>query len=77
MSAASPRPCIVFSHGNSFPAGTYSVVFQALRERGYRVTAVERYGHDPRYPVTRHWPHLVYCSPCSADCQRHLPVSPF
>ncbi|MFN4104373.1 MAG: alpha/beta hydrolase, partial [Tepidimonas sp.] len=59
MSAASPRPCIVFSHGNSFPAGTYSVVFQALRERGYRVTAVERYGHDPRYPVTSNWPHLV------------------
>lgn len=59
MSAASSRPCIVFSHGNSFPAGTYSVVFQALRERGYRVTAVERYGHDPRYPVTSNWPHLV------------------
>ena len=59
MSAASPLPCIVFSHGNSFPAGTYNVIFQALRERGYRVAAVDRFGHDPRYPVTSNWPHLV------------------
>ncbi len=59
MSAASSRPCIVFSHGNSFPAGTYNVIFQALRERGYRVAAVDRFGHDPRYPVTSNWPHLV------------------
>lgn len=50
---------LVFSHGNSFPAGTYSVLFERLRARGLDVSAVERFGHDPRYPVTSNWPHLV------------------
>lgn len=56
---ASPPPTIVFSHANSFPAGTYETLFQAWRGQGYEVHAIERYGHDPRYPVTRDWPHLV------------------
>ena len=50
---------IIFSHGNSFPASTYSVLFRALRSRGFAVRAVEQFGHDPRYPVTSNWPHLV------------------
>lgn len=51
--------CIVFSHANSFPAGTYRVLFDELRERGFRVSAIERYGHDEKYPVSNNWPHLV------------------
>lgn len=58
MPAASP-PLIVFSHGNSFPASTYRVMLESLRQRGYAVSAIEKYGHDPRYPVTSNWPHLV------------------
>ena len=50
---------IIFSHGNSFPAGTYGVLFRSLRARGFVVRAVEKFGHDPRYPVTSNWPHLV------------------
>lgn len=50
---------IVFSHGNSFPGGTYSLLFQHLRERGFTLSAIDRFGHDPRYPVTSNWPHLV------------------
>jgi len=50
---------IVFSHGNSFPAATYGVLLNALRAAGYRVSAVDKYGHDPAYPVTSNWPHLV------------------
>lgn len=50
---------IVFSHGNSFPSGTYSVLFGHLRARGFEVSAVDRFGHDPRFPVTDNWPHLV------------------
>lgn len=50
---------IVFSHANSFPASTYRVLFQHLKARGIEVSAVERYGHDPKYPVTNNWPHLV------------------
>ena len=52
-------PLIVFSHANSFPAGTYGVLFRSLRARGYTVRALEKLGHDPRYPVTNNWPHLV------------------
>ena len=52
-------PLIVFSHANSFPAGTYRVLFDLLRQRGFTVSAVERYGHDTRYPVSNNWPHLV------------------
>lgn len=50
---------IVFSHANSFPASTYQVLFRSLRGRGFTVKAVEKFGHDPRYPVTSNWPHLV------------------
>ena len=53
------QPLIVFSHGNSFPASTYGVMFDELRRRGFRVEAIEKFGHDPRYPVTNNWPHLV------------------
>jgi pimeloyl-ACP methyl ester carboxylesterase len=49
---------IVFSHANSFPAGTYRVLFEAWRAAGYTVHAIEKYGHDPEYPVTNHWPRL-------------------
>jgi pimeloyl-ACP methyl ester carboxylesterase len=50
---------IVFSHGNSFPAATYGVLFKHLRARGYTVKAVDQYGHDPRFPITNNWTHLV------------------
>ena len=50
---------IVFSHANSFPASTYRVLFKSLRARGHTVRAVDKFGHDPQYPVTSNWPHLV------------------
>lgn len=49
---------IVFSHANGFPAGTYRVLFKQWQAAGYRVRAIEKFGHDPRYPVTSNWPHL-------------------
>lgn len=51
-------PTIVFSHANGFPAGTYRQLFKAWREAGYRVEAIDKFGHDPRYPVTSNWPRL-------------------
>ena len=54
-----PKPLIIFSHGNSFPASTYGVLFQSLEARGFQVEAIEKFGHDPRYPVTSNWPQLV------------------
>ena len=50
---------IVFSHANSFPASTYRVLFRSLRARGFVVKAIDKFGHDPRYPVSDNWPHLV------------------
>ncbi len=50
---------IVFSHANSFPVSTYAVLFRSLRARGYTVRGVDQFGHDPKYPVTSNWPHLV------------------
>ena len=50
---------IIFSHGNSFPGGTYRVMLDNLRQRGFEVQAIDRFGHDPQYPVTNNWPHLL------------------
>jgi pimeloyl-ACP methyl ester carboxylesterase len=49
---------IVFSHANGFPAGTYRLLFEAWRAAGVEVFAPEKFGHDPRFPVTSNWPHL-------------------
>ncbi len=57
--ATPARPLLVFSHANSFGASTYRVLFKDLRARGFAVKAVEQFGHNPRYPVTDNWPHLV------------------
>jgi pimeloyl-ACP methyl ester carboxylesterase len=64
---------IVFSHANSFPASTYGVLFKSLRSRGHAVRAVDRFGHDPRYPVTSNWPHLVQqlADFAAPEIQRH------
>ncbi|MDO9406315.1 MAG: alpha/beta hydrolase [Polaromonas sp.] len=53
------RPLVIFSHGNSFPASTYRVLFDSLEKRGFQVRAIEKFGHDLAYPVTSNWPHLV------------------
>ena len=52
------RPTLDFSHANGYPAGTYQQPFSIWRAAGWRVLAVERFGHDPRYPVTSNWPRL-------------------
>ncbi len=49
---------IVFAHANGFPAGTYRQLFEPWREAGWRVLALPKIGHDPRFPVTSNWPHL-------------------
>ena len=56
---SSGKPLIIFSHGNSFPASTYRVLFKSLESRGFTVASIEKFGHDPAYPVTSNWPHLV------------------
>lgn len=46
---------LVFSHGNSFPAGTYRRLLEAWEAAGLRVRALPQFGHDPRFPVRNNW----------------------
>lgn len=50
---------LVFAHGNSFPSATYSVFLDAMRERGYGVHPIDKVGHNPRFPVSDGWQHLI------------------
>lgn len=52
------KEIIHFSHANGFPASTYRTLFAELAD-DYDLRYIERIGHDPRYPVTSDWPHLV------------------
>jgi pimeloyl-ACP methyl ester carboxylesterase len=52
------KPLIVFSHANSFPAGSYRVLFEHWQAKGFEVQAIEKFGHDARFPVSSNWPHL-------------------
>jgi pimeloyl-ACP methyl ester carboxylesterase len=58
-SSASIAPLVIFSHGNSFPGGTYTQMLHTLHGHGFDVVPLDRFGHDARYPVTSNWPHLV------------------
>ena len=50
---------IVFSHANSFGASTYRLLFSELERLGHTVKAIDQFGHNPKYPVTNNWPHVV------------------
>lgn len=50
---------LVFSHANSFGASTYLVMFEELRRLGHTVEALDQFGHNPKYPVTNNWPHVL------------------
>jgi pimeloyl-ACP methyl ester carboxylesterase len=52
------KPLLHFSHGNSFPGGTYRQFLDGLRT-DYEVHAHDMYGHDPRFPVGDGWHGLV------------------
>lgn len=52
------RAILQFSHANGFPAPVYRVFLDVLATR-FDVRCVERFGHDPRHPVTDGWHHLA------------------
>lgn len=52
------RPCLYFAHANGFPGACYRGMLSAL-ERDFEVHFLAASGHDPRYPVTEGWRHLV------------------
>lgn len=52
------KHCIHFAHANSFPASTYRKMLDRLREH-HEVGFMDTIGHNPAFPVTDCWPHLV------------------
>lgn len=52
------RGVLHFSHANGFPAACYRKFFSCL-EPDFRISSINCIGHDPDYPVTEGWPHLV------------------
>jgi pimeloyl-ACP methyl ester carboxylesterase len=52
------KPKLHFAHANSYPAGVYRQFFALLAE-DFDIQALDMHGHNPRYPVSDCWPHLV------------------
>jgi pimeloyl-ACP methyl ester carboxylesterase len=52
------KPLLHFSHANSYSAGTYRQLFDALRP-DFDVRALDLHAHDPRYPVDDGWRALT------------------
>ncbi|RXZ32491.1 alpha/beta hydrolase [Oxalobacteraceae bacterium CAVE-383] len=51
------KPLLHFAHANSYPAGTYRVFFERLRDH-YDVRALPLHAHNPAYPVDDGWKSL-------------------
>jgi pimeloyl-ACP methyl ester carboxylesterase len=52
------KPLLHFTHGNSYPAGTYRQLLDLLRS-DFDVHALDMHGHDPAYPVGDGWQGMV------------------
>ncbi|WP_229518794.1 alpha/beta fold hydrolase [Massilia rhizosphaerae] len=52
------HPLLHFTHGNSYPAGSYGRLLDELR-RDFDVRTTDMLGHDPRYPVRDNWHTLI------------------
>ncbi len=48
------KPLLHFTHGNSYPSGSYGRLLDLLRE-DYDVRTTDMLGHDPRWPVDDNW----------------------
>jgi pimeloyl-ACP methyl ester carboxylesterase len=52
------KPLLHFTHGNSYPGGTYRQLLDGLRDE-FDVRAVDMLGHDAAFPVADGWYGLV------------------
>lgn len=48
---------IHFAHANGIPGSSYRPLLERLQP--HSSFALERFGHDPRFPVDQNWAHLV------------------
>jgi len=67
------RDILHFSHANGFPAACYRKFFGFL-EPDFRIGSINCIGHDPAYPVTDGWPHLVAQLIDHLSAQYRVPV---
>lgn len=51
-------PLLHFAHANGFPAGSYNKLFAYLKPQ-LDIIALDRFGHDERFPVQNNWPQQV------------------
>tara|TARA_R110000868_G_scaffold144960_2_gene364481 strand:- start:11871 stop:12668 length:798 start_codon:yes stop_codon:yes gene_type:complete len=47
-----------FAHANGFPASSYQELFKHLKPN-FKVGYIDCIGHNPEYPITDGWSHLV------------------
>jgi len=52
------KPLLHFTHGNSYPSGSYARLLDDLR-RDFDVRTTDMLGHDPRFPVRDNWHTLI------------------
>jgi pimeloyl-ACP methyl ester carboxylesterase len=52
------KPLLHFTHGNSYPSGSYGRLLDELRQ-DFDVRTTDMLGHDPRYPVDDNWHALI------------------
>jgi pimeloyl-ACP methyl ester carboxylesterase len=52
------KPLLHFTHGNSYPSGSYGRLLGELG-RDFDVRTTDMLGHDPRFPVDDNWHALV------------------
>ena len=52
------KPLLHFTHGNSYPSGSYGRLLGELG-RDFDVRSTDMLGHDPRYPVDDNWHALI------------------
>jgi pimeloyl-ACP methyl ester carboxylesterase len=52
------KPLLHFTHGNSYPSGSYGRLLEELG-RDFDVRTTDMLGHDPRYPVDDNWHALI------------------
>ncbi|KQQ40380.1 alpha/beta hydrolase [Duganella sp. Leaf126] len=52
------KPKLHFAHANSYPAGVYRQLLERLALQ-FDIGALDMHAHNPHYPVSDCWPHLV------------------
>lgn len=52
------KPLIHFAHANGFPSQTYQYLFDLLSSQ-YDVAYIDKIGHNPDFPITQNWTHLI------------------